>query len=198
MRLVCSTFYTTLPINIIQEKLIDLSERTFRREGSLYLVYNDSNAFFTSEEHKRYTLWSYQNVCETLIFLLDNVYIRFGTKLYRQVVGIPIGTSCASLVADLSLFGYERYFMMPLSADTDAEIIEAFNSMSRYLDDLLNIGNTYFDGMVKQKYTSKLQLNKANSSDTEALFLALHLTITDVFFFFFKFMINATILILIL
>ena len=49
-------------------------------------------------------------------------------------------------------------------ADKDAELIEAFNLTSRYLDNLLNIDNTYFDGMVKQIYLSELQLNKANSS----------------------------------
>ena len=75
---------------------------------------------------------------EALVFLLDNIYIRFGTKLYRQIVGIyiPMSTNCASLVADLFLFCYERDFMMPLSVDKDAEIIEAFNSTSRYVDDL--------------------------------------------------------------
>ena len=70
---------------------------------------------------------------------------------------------------------------MSLSADKDTEIIEAFNSTSRYLDDLLNIDNTYFDGMVKQIYLSELHLNKANSSDTEDPFLDLHLTISDGF-----------------
>ena len=117
---------------------------------------------------------------EALIFLLDNIYIRLGTKLYRQIVGIPMGTNCA-LVADLLLFCYETEFMMSLSADKDAEIIEAFNSTSRYLDDLLNINNIYFDGIVKQIYPSELQLNKANSSHTEAQFLDLHLTILDCF-----------------
>ena len=120
---------------------------------------------------------------EALIFLLDNIYIRFGTKLHRQIVGIPMGTNYAPLVADLFLFFYERDFMMSLSAD-DAEIIEAFNSTSRYLDDLLNIDNTYFDGMVKQIYPSELQLNEGNSSDTEDPFLDLHLTISDVYIFF--------------
>ena len=89
---------------------------------------------------------------ETLIFLLYNIYIRFGNKLYRQIVAIPMGSNCAPLVSDLFLFCYEREFMMFLSADKDTEIIEAFNSTSRYLDDLLNIDNTYFDGMVKQIY----------------------------------------------
>ena len=46
-------------------------------------------------------MWSWQNVCEALSFLLDNIYIRFGTKLYRQIDGIQMGTNCAPLVADL-------------------------------------------------------------------------------------------------
>ena len=134
-------------------------------------------------------------MCEALIFLLDNVYIRFGTKLYRQIVGIPMGTNCAPLVADLFLFCYESDFMMSLSADKDAEIIEAFNSTSRYLANLLNIDNTYFDGMVKQIYPSELQLNKAKLSDNKAPFLDLYLIFQMVLYL--NFMINATILILI-
>ena len=62
----------------------------------------------------------------------------FPVKLYRQIVGIPMGI----LVADLFLFGYERDFILSLSGDKDAEVIEAFHSTSRYLDDLLNIDNT--------------------------------------------------------
>ena len=45
--------------------------------------------------------WSCQNVCDDL--LLENIFIQFGTKLYKQVVGIPIGSSCAPLIADLFL-----------------------------------------------------------------------------------------------
>ena len=115
---------------------------------------------------------------EALIFLLDTIYIRFGTKNNRQIIGIPRGTNCAPIAADVILFCHERDFIMFLAADKDAEIIEAFNSTSRYLDDLLNIGNTYFDGMFKQIYPSELQLN---SSNTEAPFLDLHLTISDEF-----------------
>ena len=66
---------------------------------------------FTSTDHYRgYHLWSCQNVCDALSFLLDNIYIRFGTKLYRHIVGIPMGTNCPPLVADLFLFCYERDF----------------------------------------------------------------------------------------
>ena len=63
-----------------------------------------------------------------------------------------MGTNCAPLVADLFLFGYGRDFMTSLSDVKQAEIIEAFKSTSRYLDDLLNniIDNPYFEGMVNR------------------------------------------------
>ena len=114
-------------------------------------------------------------------YLLDNIYIRFGTKLYRQIVGIPMGTNCAPLVADLFLYCYERDFMDSLNHDNQADVIEAFNSTSRYLDDLLNIDNPYFEGMVNQIYPPELQLNKANITDTEAPFLDLHLSVANGF-----------------
>ena len=128
-----------------------------------------------------YHLWSCQNVCDALSFLLDNTYIRFGTMLYKRIVCIPMGTNCAPLVVDLFLFCYERDFMKNLSSDNQADVIKAFNLTSRYLDDLLSIDNPYFEGMVNQIYPPELQLNKANTSDTEAFFLDLHLSISNGF-----------------
>ena len=87
-----------------------------------------------------------------------------------KVVGIPMGIKCASLVADLFLFCYERDFIMSLTDDTQADVVDAFNTTSRYLDGILNINDVYFDNMVSQIYISELQLNKANTSDAEAAF----------------------------
>ena len=102
----------------------------------------------TSDAVRQYNLWSCQKVCKALTFLLDNIYIRFGSKLYRQIVGIPMGTKCAPLVADLFLFCYERDFMLSLLDDNQSEVIEVFDSASRYLDDLLNIDNNFFESMI--------------------------------------------------
>ena len=140
---------------------------------------------------KRFLLW--QTVIDDITFGLVRMYvtpyrfswtiyiyiIRFGTKLYRQIVGIPMGTKCAPLVADLFSFA-----MKDLSSDNQTDVIKAFNSTSRYLDDLLNIENHYFEGMVNQIYPSELQLDKANTSDTEAPFLDLHLSISNGFVLF--------------
>ena len=136
-------------------------------------------------------------MCDALHYPLDNIFIRLGSKLYRQIVGILMGTICAPLVADLFLFCYERDFMLSLSDNNQTNNIEAFNSTSRYLDDLLNIDNPYFEQMLGQIYPTELQLDKAKSSDTEAPFLDLNLSITNgIVFFFLKFMINGMIFIL--
>ena len=82
-----------------------------------------------------------------------------------------MGTNCVPLVADLFFFCYEREFMLSLSEDTQSDVFEAFNSTSRYLDNLLMIDNNFFDSMVNRIYPSEHQLNKVNVSDTDASFL---------------------------
>ena len=103
---------------------------------------------------------------------------------YFVVVGIPMGINCAPFVADLFcsvMRETSRDFMLSLSEDNQSDVIEAFNSTSRYLNDLLNIDSNVFDSMVNHIYPSGLQLNKANVSDTEASFLDLNLSISDGF-----------------
>ena len=103
-------------------------------------------------------------------------------------LGCVISNSCFCTHLQVTIFKCSLhclcYFVAPTPTHQqhkDVEIIDAFNSTSRYLDDMLNIDNIYFDGMVNHNYPSELQLNKANSSDTEAPFLDLHLTISDGF-----------------
>ena len=77
------------------------SKKFYKNEGTLYLACNDRKAIFTSTDHRGYTIWSCQNICDALSYLLDNIHIIFGNKLYRQIVGIPMGTNFSPLVADL-------------------------------------------------------------------------------------------------
>ena len=110
-----------------------------------------------------------------IIFLLD-LELNFVDKLlvFRwELIVLLLLQIC------FFFFCYERDFMKSLSPENQADIIEAFSSTSRYLDNLLNIDNIYFDQMVDRIYPTELQLNKANSSDTEAPFLDLNLCISN-------------------
>ena len=97
-------------------------KKFYKNIGTLYLVWNKKKEFFTSTDHRGYKLWSC-NVCDALSYLLDDIYIRFGSKLYRQIVGIQMDTNSAPLVAYLFLICYERDFKTSLSDDNQADII---------------------------------------------------------------------------
>ena len=71
--------------------------------------------------------------------------------------------------------------MQSLSDGNQSEVIEAFNSTPRYLDDLLDIDNNFFDSVINQIYPSELQLNKTKVSDSESSVLDWHLSISDGF-----------------
>ena len=109
------------------------------KEGSLYLACNENHAFFTSVQPKQYKLWSCQKMCGALHYLLDNIFIRFGSKLYRQIVGIPMGTNCAPLIADLLLFCYERDFVLSLYESDFMLSLSADILMTYLIFEFLNI-----------------------------------------------------------
>ena len=105
-----------------------------------------------------------------------------------------MGTNCAPLVAELFLFCYERDFIKKtFSSDNQADVIKAFNLTSRYLDDLLNIDNSYFEEMVNQIYPAELQLMLQIPRPPFWIHICLFLTAL----FHPKFMINVMALILI-
>ena len=93
----------------------------------------ENELFSLQKNIKKYNSWTCQKVTEALIYLLDNIYIGIGSKLYRKNVGIPKGTNCVLLVADLFLFCYERDFMKSLTKEKWCDMIDAFNSICRYL-----------------------------------------------------------------
>ena len=89
-----------------------------------------------------------------------------------------MGTNCAPILADLFYF-VMRDFMLSLSDNNQTDIIETCNSTSRYLDDLLNIDNPYFEQMVGQIYPIELQLIMRILLILKLRFLDLNLSITN-------------------
>ena len=101
--------------------------------------------------------------------------MQFDGLVDQQIIGIPIGTNCAPLIADLFLYCYERDFMSDLHKSKRHDLIhvEMFNDTrtSRYLDDIFTIDNYEFEKYIPDLYPAELQLNKANTSDKETSFL---------------------------
>ena len=71
-------------------------------------------------------------------FLVDNIYVRFGGQLFRQMVGIPMGTNSAPLLADLFPYSYEKEFLGKLIKEGKRKLARRFNLSYRYIDDLIS------------------------------------------------------------
>ena len=95
--------------------------------------------------------------------------------VYQQILGIPMGTNCAPLIADLFLFCYERDFMSILHKSKQYDLTDMFNDTSRYLDDIFTINIPKFEKHIPDIYPTELQLNKANTLDKETSFLDLNI-----------------------
>ncbi|KAK3090026.1 hypothetical protein FSP39_008627 [Pinctada imbricata] len=171
--------YTTLPHDKINDQLSKLIKWCYIREGKIYICTSESKGFFSATEYKSYKSWTCSDLCSALSFLLDNIYVRFGENLYKQVVGIPMGTNCAPLVADLFLYTYEKEFIQNLQKQRKHDDVKCFISTSRYLDDILTIDNPAFEKYKDVIYPQELTLNKANFTDTETPFLDLNIKIVN-------------------
>ena len=108
---------------------------------------------------------------------MENIYVQLDGMVYQQIVGIPMGTNCAPLIADLFLYCYERDFMSNLQKSKRFDLIDKFNDTSRYLDDIFTNDNPAFAEHIPDIYPRELQLNKANTSDTETSFLDLNIKV---------------------
>ena len=131
--------------------------------------------FFSNKKYDSYRCWSCAELCEAFTFLMENIYVQFDGMVYQQIVGIPMGTNCAPLIADLFLYCYERDFMSDLQKSKRHDLIDMFNDTSRYLDDIFTIDNPEFEKYIPDIYPAELQLNKANTSDKETSFLDLNI-----------------------
>ena len=78
---------------------------------------------------------------------MENIYVQFDGMVYQEKVGIPVGTNCAPLIADLFLYCYERDFMSDLQKLKRFDLIDMFNDTSRYFDDIFTIDNPEFENI---------------------------------------------------
>ena len=106
-------------------------------------------------------------------FLVDNIYVRFGGQLSRQMVGIPMGTNCAPLLADLFLYSYENEFLDKLIKEGKRKLARKFNLSYRYIDDLISFNNKRFKEFISDIYPKELTISETTESTSVASYLDL-------------------------
>ena len=118
-------------------------------------------------------MYTADNICKVIEFLIDNIFLQYGGRLFHPVIGIPMGTNCAPLLADLFLYSYENEFLDNMMKSGHRRLARSFSLCYRYIDDLIVFNNKKFLDHLKETYPSELTVGKANKSDHLADYLDL-------------------------
>jgi len=108
-------------------------------------------------------------------FIIENIFIEFGGRIFQQTVGIPMGTNCALLFADLLLHSYEAEFIQELLRKGEKKLAQSFNYTFRYIDDVLSLNNKNFSNFSHLIYPVELVVKDTTDSAISASYLDLHL-----------------------
>ena len=116
-------------------------------------------------------MYTADNICKMIEFLIDNILVQFRECLFRQVIGIPVGTNCASLLADLLLYSLENEFSDDMIRSDHRRLAKSFNPCYRYIDDLIvSVTKSFLDYLIS---IPAVDCVKANKSDHMASYLNL-------------------------
>ena len=109
-----STLYTSLPHNEIKSKFKLIFRKIFSREEKQYINVNNRKAYFSHNTNRSYKSFTETQLFQTLDFILNNIYVKFGADIFKQNIEIPIGLDSGQDIANLLLFQYESTYVEKL------------------------------------------------------------------------------------
>ena len=136
----------------------------------MIIIFTFKGEYFSDDTKDGQSAFEYDQFIKLLNFLIDNIYANFGDSIFRQTIGIPMGTSCAPLLANLYLFYYEYTFLEQLQKGKNFHS-KHFKFTFRFIDDLLSINNKHFREYISQIYPGDLELKETTENDMECSFL---------------------------
>ena len=172
------TLYTNIPHNDLKERICNLIEEMFKLKEVEFVNFGSilGNIIWSKKRGGKYS-FSCNNVKDMLNYLLDNIFVKFRGRIYKQDIGIPMGCDCAPFLANLYLFTYEYAYIKDLNVHK-VESKKLFKFCSRYIDDLcIPNGPIDFLGLSKDIYPDCLILEKTNPVDTRVTFLDMDINI---------------------
>ena len=176
-----STLYTTIPHQKLKSRLASIVRNSFvYKNGNRrykYLVLGREDSYFVKEHSDSNSEYTEDDIIKMLEFLVDNIFVVFAGKVFQQIVGIPMGTNCAPLLADIFLYSYEAEFIQSLLSAGKKQLASQFNFTYRYIDDVLSINNPEFQNYLGQMYPAELEIKDTTESNTSASYLDLLLSI---------------------
>ena len=162
-----------------EKKNIFKNEREVKRlkEYALALIKIAWKSYFVKEHSDLKSKYNNEDIISLIEILVDNIFVVFAGKVFQQLIGIPMGTTCAPLLADIFLYSYKAEFIQSLLPTGMIRLASQFNFTYRYIDDVLSVNNPDFENYLGQMYRHELEIKDKTESNTSASYLDLLLLI---------------------
>ena len=156
-----STLYTSIPHDLLKSRISNVVHNAFRKkDGNVrytHIKVTSAQECFTHDINgSGDNMYTADSICKMVEFLIANIFVQFGGRLFRQVIGIPMGTNYAPLLADHFLYSYENEFLDNMIKSGHRRLARSFNLCYRYIDDLIVFNNKKFLDYLKEIYPSQL------------------------------------------
>ena len=174
-----STLYTKIPHDKLIYVMNELVDFCFRGGDKQYIAVNFGRAFWVDTLHQHQIVFTKQKVKDALEYLMSNCYFTVGSHVFRQIIGIPMGSDPAPFMANLFLYFYENKFILEIKK-TDIARAKRFSYVFRFIDDLNSLNDwDEFLNSHKDIYPPELELGKENDDPSQASFLDLDIKVED-------------------
>ena len=170
-----STLYTSIPHDKLKEKLNEFIHHAFNESGKKYVNISRKNLYLSiKKSNKADVSFSSSEIMKSVEIIIDNAYILYKKKIFRQVIGIPMGTSCAPYLANIFLYMYESKYIHELIKNHQFSRASLLNKIYRYQDDAIVFNDHgHFNNVYKDIYPKELVLAKTSSSNNICNYLDL-------------------------
>ena len=144
-----------------------------------YVVIGYKDTYFIRDHSDAPQKYSDADVIKMLEYLIDNIFVEFGGRIFQQTIGIPMGTNCAPLLADLFLYSYEAEFVQSILQAGKKHLAQQFNFTYRYIDDVLSLKNTKFAEYLEFIYPRELEIKETTETSASSSYLDCYLYIDN-------------------
>ena len=164
--------YTNIPHQKLKQKIKHFVFKIFELKDAKFITTNSKRAYFTKTRSKVNVSCNNGVLVSWINYIIDNAYISYNGELFRQIIGIPMGTSCAPYLANLFLHVYEYEYLKQLVENDNLDIAKKLQNLYRYQDDCLSLNDSnLFHEHYSNIYPKELVLKNTNISRDKSTFL---------------------------
>jgi len=172
-----STLYTNFSLNDIQTALTSVIHLAFKHSKKSYISVYKKSFKWTANPRENTFKFTESSLIESIIWLLNNSYFTVCERIFRQLVGVPIGVNCGPLIANLTLFYFENMYLESLYK-LDYKAAKKLCNTFRLIDDISSVNSDgVFEAHYSKIYPNSLVLKKENIGNQSADILDLSINI---------------------